>query len=262
MIDRASIVNWGATHPWPRQSFVEQDLVICRAIVSIYSDPFLAESLAFRGGTALHKLHLSPQARYSEDIDLVQVAPGPIKPIVERLDAALSWLPGKSFDIRRFGFRMRFRYDSELPPVEPMRLKVEVNTYEHFAELGFIDAPFDVDGKWFHGSCQVKTYALEEMLGTKLRALYQRRKGRDLFDMAYALERKTIDDDKVLRCWRRYITFGGKTAPSFEEFDANMAAKLSMPDYAGDVALLLRPGMAFDAEKAYAVVRKRFLARI
>ena len=37
---------------------------------------------------------------------------------------------------------------------------------------------------------------------------------------------------------------------------------LSMPDYAGDVALLLRLGMAFDAEKAYAVVRKRFLARI
>ena len=128
MIDRASIINWGVAHPWPRQSFIEQDLVICRAIVSIYSDPFLAEALAFRGGTALHKLHLSPQVRYSEDIDLVQTSPGPIKPIVERLDAALSWIPGKSFDTRRFGFRMRFRYDSELPPIEPMRLKVEVNS--------------------------------------------------------------------------------------------------------------------------------------
>lgn len=53
MIDRASIVNWGATHPWPRQSFIEQDIVICRAIVSIYSDPLLAKALAFRGGAAL-----------------------------------------------------------------------------------------------------------------------------------------------------------------------------------------------------------------
>ena len=34
-------------------------------------------SLAFRGGTALYKLYLTPAARYSEDIDLVQVEAGP-----------------------------------------------------------------------------------------------------------------------------------------------------------------------------------------
>ena len=45
---------------------VEQDLVICRALVSIFSDEFLRANLAFRGGTALHKLYLSPQPRYSE----------------------------------------------------------------------------------------------------------------------------------------------------------------------------------------------------
>ncbi len=262
MIDRASIINWGVAHPWPRQSFIEQDLVICRAIVSIYSDPFLAEALAFRGGTALHKLHLSPQVRYSEDIDLVQTSPGPIKPIVERLDAALSWIPGKSFDTRRFGFRMRFRYDSELPPIERMRLKVEVNTYEHFSELGFATVPFDVNSRWFQGSCMIRTYQLEELLGTKLRALYQRRKGRDLFDMAYAVEKKTVDDDKVLRCWKRYITFGGKTAPTSGEFSENMAAKLATQDYASDLALMLRTGMHFDADKAFEIIRNRFIERV
>ena len=56
-----------------------------RALVAIFSDEFLASQLAFRGGTALHKLYLSPQPRYSEDIDLVQVTPGPIKPIMYRL---------------------------------------------------------------------------------------------------------------------------------------------------------------------------------
>ena len=109
MIDRASITNWSVAHPWGQKSFVEQDLVISRALVSIYSDPLLSEALAFRGGTALHKLYLAPQVRYSEDIDLVQVEPGPIKPIVEKLDAVLAWLPGKTFDLRRFGFRMRTR---------------------------------------------------------------------------------------------------------------------------------------------------------
>jgi predicted nucleotidyltransferase component of viral defense system len=241
---------------------VEQDLVICRALVSIYSDPFLSGALAFRGGTALHKLYLSTQARYSEDIDLVQTAPGPIKPIVERLDAALSWLPDKSFDMRRFGFRMRFRYESEYPPVEQMRLKVEVNTFEHFTELGHVMVPFRVDSSWFCGSCKVRTYALDELLGTKFRALYQRRKGRDLFDLSHALENGDVDDGEVLRCWLRYMIHGGKYAPSSAEFLDNMDAKMSTEDYCADVDLLLRPGLSFDARAAYANIRKRFISRI
>ena len=47
MIDRASITNWRVEHPWTRNSFVEQDLVICRALVSIYSDPFLSGGAAY-----------------------------------------------------------------------------------------------------------------------------------------------------------------------------------------------------------------------
>ena len=243
-------------------SFVEQDLVICRALVSIYSDPFLSEALAFRGGTALHKLFLSPQVRYSEDIDLVQTSPGPIKPIVERLDAALSWLPGKAFDMRRFGFRMRFRYESEFPPVEQMRLKIEVNTYEHFTELGHVMLPFSVDNPWFHGDCEVRTYALDELLGTKLRALYQRRKGRDLFDLSYAIKNGAVNDDAVLWCWLRYMTCGGKCSPSSDDFLANMEAKMATEDYCADVGLLLRSGTNFDSKAAYAMIRQRFLSRI
>ena len=262
MIDRASITNWSVAHPWGQKSFVEQDLVISRALVSIYSDPLLSEALAFRGGTALHKLYLAPQVRYSEDIDLVQVEPGPIKPIVERLDAVLAWLPGKTFDLRRFGFRMRFRYDSELPPSVPMRLKAEVNTYEHFSELGFVKMPFTVENAWFSGSCEIKTYALEELLGTKLRALYQRKKGRDLFDIDYAMKRAEVDIDAVLRCWKRYITHGGKTVPTTKEFLANMEEKLAFPEYCDDVKLMLRPGTDFSVDTAYSFVKGSFIDRL
>ena len=262
MIDRASITNWSVAHPWGQKSFVEQDLVISRALVSIYSDPLLSEALAFRGGTALHKLYLAPQVRYSEDIDLVQVEPGPIKPIVEKLDVVLAWLPGKTFDLRRFGFRMRFRYDSELPPSVPMRLKVEVNTYEHFTELGFVKKPFTVENAWFSGSCEIKTYALEELLGTKLRALYQRKKGRDLFDMDYAMKQVEVNIDAVLRCWRRYMTYGGKTAPTAKEFLANMEEKLALPEYCDDVRLMLRPGTEFSVDATYSFVRDSFIDRL
>lgn len=76
MIPLDYITAWRTHVPWPQLSQVEQDLIICRALVDMYSHPLLAENLAFRGGTALFKLHLSP-ARYSEDIDLVQMKPGP-----------------------------------------------------------------------------------------------------------------------------------------------------------------------------------------
>ena len=102
MIAERYITEWSDNFPWTKNSFVEQDMVICRALVDIFSDPYLSNALAFRGGTAIHKLHFSPQVRYSEDIDLVQVEPGPVKPITERLSEVLSWLPRMTSEIRRF----------------------------------------------------------------------------------------------------------------------------------------------------------------
>ena len=95
MIPQAYITEWSNSVPWQSNEQVEQDLVICRALIEIFKDPFLAESLAFRGGTALHKLYLQPQPRYSEDIDLVQVRSEPIKETIKRLQHTLSFL-GKS----------------------------------------------------------------------------------------------------------------------------------------------------------------------
>jgi predicted nucleotidyltransferase component of viral defense system len=93
MIPRAHITGWRTHAPWSTDAQVEQDLVISRAIVEVFSEPLLAENLAFRGGTALHKLHLTPPARYSEDIDLVQVRAGPIGEIMTALRSQLdSWL--------------------------------------------------------------------------------------------------------------------------------------------------------------------------
>ena len=69
MIPRDYITAWRAQAPWIPDFQVEQDLVISRALVLIFSHPLLRKSLAFRGGTALYKLYIKPPARYSEDID-------------------------------------------------------------------------------------------------------------------------------------------------------------------------------------------------
>lgn len=71
MIPQREIIAWRTTAPWPSDVQVEQDLLITRCVAAIFSDEFLRDNLAMRGGTALHKVHLKPATRYSEDIDLV-----------------------------------------------------------------------------------------------------------------------------------------------------------------------------------------------
>lgn len=263
MIDRASIMAWNEHAPWIEPFMVEQDLIICRALVDIFSDGFLREQLAFRGGTALHKLYLQPQPRYSEDIDLVQIHPGPIKPILYRLGEVLNWLPDRVTKPRRFNNTMVFRLESEIPPVQPIRLKLEINCYEHFNVLGWQHVPFAVENRWFTGQCQLTTYALEELLGTKLRALYQRKKGRDLFDLYVALMSPdvTINLDNVVTCYQRYMEFVVEKAPTYKQFIQNMELKMQDEEFLGDTQHLLRNGATFDPQTAYELVREKLIDR-
>ena len=97
--------------------------------------------------------------------------------------------------------------ESEIPPVQQIRLKVEINCYEHFNVLGLTKVPFSVSNKWFSGSCEITTYHLDELIGTKIRALYQRKKGRDLYDLQIALQQKDINVDNVLKCYNAYMEF-------------------------------------------------------
>jgi predicted nucleotidyltransferase component of viral defense system len=92
MIPSNVIKAWSNVAPCISDEQIEQDLIICRAVVEIFNNEFLAENLVFRGGTALHKLYLQPQPRYSEDIDLVQKKAGPIRNIIEHLRHVLSYL--------------------------------------------------------------------------------------------------------------------------------------------------------------------------
>lgn len=92
MIPKAYITEWKKHAPWKSDYQVEQDLVIERALVEIFSQDELKEKLSFRGGTALHKLYLKPQLRYSEDIDLVQIASGEIGGVLDLLRECMSFL--------------------------------------------------------------------------------------------------------------------------------------------------------------------------
>ena len=262
MIPRAHITAWRARTPWPLDEQVEQDLVLSRAISEIFARPSLREALAFRGGTALHKLFFDPPGRYSEDLDLVQVSAGAIKPLLIELQEALDpWLAAPKIVRAADSVKLIYRFQTTIPPVRQARVKVEINTREHFAAEGFNSVPFVVDSPWYSAAVRVNTYTPEELLATKLRALYQRRKGRDLYDLWLALQQLALEEQRVVTHMRAYLGNAGLSA-SRAEYEANMASKLVEPDFRNDVVPLLSSGAHYDVDQAYESVHARLISLI
>jgi predicted nucleotidyltransferase component of viral defense system len=241
MIPIMNIVGWSRVVPWVDLRQVEQDLIISRAIVDLFSDPFLHSELRFRGGTALHKLHFPVPMRYSEDIDLVRTTSGPVGPILARVREVLEpWLGHAAFERSPVAPKLLFRVPAEdTGSPSAIRLKVEINT----REIDAFDPPeevnFQVDNPWFSGSASVCTFSREEMLATKLRALLQRNKGRDLYDLAHAL--KVFDGlsgRRVVECLALYLQKGGVRI-SRAEAEARMFSKLRRPGLLTDLRPLL-----------------------
>lgn len=260
MIPKDFITEWRAQAPWVQDLQVEQDLVICRALVEIYSHTDLKRGLAFRGGTALYKLYFKPATRYSEDIDLVQVEAGPIGPVMNALRGVLDpWLGVPQWKQSEGRVTLAYRFASEDIPAVPLRLKVEINTREHFSLLGFRTVPFAVRSRWFDGTSEILTYDVNELLGTKMRALYQRKKGRDLLDLAVGLRRGELDPRQVVAAFSEYMArSGGRVTRAM--FEQNLSLKLADPQFRADISPLLATGFDWDVDVAAAAVFSQLLA--
>ena len=262
MISRAHITAWLPYAPWPLDEQVEQDLVLSRALVEIFRNPLITQAVAFRGGTALHKLFLPKPGRYSEDIDLVQIESGAIGPILDAIRVTLDpWLGQPKRKQSQGRVTMIYRYETTIKPIQTMRLKVEINTREHFAHFGIQRRHFIVDSPWFSGDASIGVYAIEELLGTKLRALYQRKKGRDLYDLWFALTSLEMDDDKIIDCFHRYLEHEG-LAVSRAEFEENLNDKLRNRSFLGDIQKLLPRGVSYDVAEAAPLVSQRLITHL
>lgn len=262
MIPIDYITEWRQTAPWPANEQVEQDLVISRAVVEMFSREEIAQRLAWRGGTALHKLFLRSSPRYSEDIDLVQINAEPIGDTLDILRQSLDpWLGNPKRVSKEGRVNLMYRFTSEGPPAIPLRLKIEINTREHYTECGLIEFPFVVTSRWFTGRCLVTTFTLDELIGTKLRALYQRKKGRDLFDIWTALKHKDANVDRVLKCFHRYMEEGGHSVTR-AQYEQNLHAKSADIGFRNDIKPLLAPGIQWDFDIAADTVFREILSKI
>jgi predicted nucleotidyltransferase component of viral defense system len=239
---------------------VEQDLILSRLLVQIARDSLLSKELAFRGGTCLQKLHFEEPLRYSEDLDFVRTNQQPL--LGEIFDAlrSISGQMGLSEHRRKFPSEdsdvagIWFEADAE-SGVSTIRVKVEINVVESTPHRGHVFVPYAVESPWWSGDAEVRTSSLEDVLATKVRALCQRRKGRDLFDLWMGLNRPGIDAVEIATALNHYMQ---DRVYSYPQLVNHLKTKLDDADFAADLRGLVRfvPDN-YDIPTALDLVRRR-----
>lgn len=268
MIPQANITAWSLKAPWSEPRQIEQDLIISRALVEIFRHDLLRAALRFRGGTALNKIIFPEPLRYSEDIDLVRTEAGPIGPVLDALRSVLEpWLGQGNFVPTAVAPKLRFRVPSEDDPGVDIRLKVEINTAEREAFDDPVSIAYSVDNPWFAGEADIATFSTAELMATKLRALLQRDKGRDLFDLDHALTIfPDLDIDRVVAIFGQYLALRNQSI-SRAQAEQRMLAKFAQPHLLSDMRALL-PHRHADAlneaegRKAFLQVFRRIIERM
>jgi predicted nucleotidyltransferase component of viral defense system len=233
MIPYNVITAWGVSHPWPTREQIEQDLLLAQAICEISNDPLLGTELVLRGGTAFHKLFLETPYRYSEDLDYVRTTEGGIGDVMKRLTEI-----GKNL-----GYTVKTKM-SMYPKVYwrtisqtdlPVRIKIEINTYERSPALPYFSKELAVNTEWYSAKAVVRTFQPEELVATKIRAIYQRSKGRDLFDIWLALTELALDTDLILKGFEPYRPDGYSSRLAIN----NLEDKLNDTTFRDDISNLI-----------------------
>lgn len=285
MIPLQKLMNWRPHAPWPTDEQVEQDFLLSKAVAAIFGDTFLKQHVAMRGGTVLHKAHLAPAVRYSEDIDLVLVTDRPEGHIRKALHRVLEPVLGAPQESVAGYIRLAIRNAvgksrilRSMYSYEPTRsslaakafLKIETNVSERNSCFPMVPVHFaypDDDGQSI--GCTVKSFDIDEMLGTKMRALLQREQGRDLFDLHWAWTMSqgqktpyTIQPDRVAHAFGHYMAAEGSHFTA-DQFIEQLRIRVAKPKFRHDVTTMLVPSFgAYNVDTACDEVCDVFLSRI
>ena len=281
MMPQRDIIAWRHHAPWARDAQVEQDLLLTRAMIAIFADPFLRGQVAMRGGTALHKIHLAPAVRYSEDIDLVLVGdrpPNHVSLALRRVLQPVFGLPQTNLwttvqlAVRNVArpskvLRLEYGFSPTVPPPPSAKIKIEFNVSERDPLYGIVDLDYAPPLPGLEAPVAIRSFDLDEMLATKMRALLQRSQGRDLFDLWHAWSqsaagRVAVDPDRVVAAFRDYMQ-REYAIVTRRDFSRSLADKLRSAGFRSDMATMLRRGHdVYDIDAAAAAVESVFIGRL
>ena len=263
MIHFDYIQEWQSQAPWSDLRQVEQDLIISRVLCDLFNGTRLQGKIAFRGGTAIYKLLFQQPMRYSEDIDLVQMQAEPIGETISTIRDALKWLGQCKSRQSQHSTRLYFAFTPETRPNSTLKLKIEINTREHNNLYGIKKYPFQMNCSWYEANAEIPSYELDELFGTKLRALLQRDKNRDLFDLYQGISQCSIDCERTVSCMEHYLKQSNQTI-SRAQAEERMLTKLHR-NLTADVVPLLPVGVRYDndvAVNAFNLVWTELITRI
>lgn len=261
MIDRPALIAWRSQAPWPDRVQIEQDLLLSRLMIEIARDEVLGPELSMRGGTCLHKLHLPTPLRYSEDLDYVRSTHTGIKPYTQAL-AKIADEIGLTVSSRQRSGQMVHVYLDGQPTegIGRIRIKVEMNIAETEPFQPNKAISHTVETSWWSGEADIPTFQTEELLATKLRALYQRSKGRDLFDLWLGLTVLDANPEQIVAGLRHYM---GDAVFSFPQLRDNLTAKLADAGFRHDVdALLASTPPEYDPKLAADIIMRELGSRL
>ncbi len=256
MIPENILEGWRKNAPWPLLAQVEQDLIISRALVELYNNDYLKTRIAFRGGTALHKIILPKPLRYSEDIDLNRLETGAGGKIIDEVRIALGAMLGQPSKVNSTerSIKMIFKYNAI--DGSQRKLKVEINVRETLPEKKLQEIPYSVQSDYFQGSTKILAFNTEEMIGTKIRALYQRSKGRDLFDL-YEVSKTNADWYSIVSSFKK-LNIGATQ----KDFISNLEEKMKDQNFLTDMTPLLPDGIKYNINEAHEWFLQEIVPRI
>jgi hypothetical protein len=189
--------------------------------------------------------------------------PARIGPTIDSVRETLAWLGDCVRNRAGHSTRLVFRFAPETAPDTELNLKIEINTREHDNLLGLKTYPFELSNGWHQARADFVSFEPEELFGTKLRALLQRRQGRDLFDLNEGLKQLGLNAGKVIACFEHYLESEGHSI-SRAEAEQRMLEKLTR-SLTEDVDPLLPAGVRFseyDAIEAFGRIWKELVVRI
>ena len=213
------LVQWYASDAGIDLDIAEREIVLTY-VLRIMADRDLLPHLAFKGGTAIRKLHLGSRGRFSLDLDFTAVSNIDPETLILEIASVLhdQTYYGLTFSIPssdyyatptsagaeiiyqhdwvtdgRFGIQVSFRAE----PILPIR-EVTLLPERYFDWLG-IDLT------------EIPSLDLHEIIGEKVRAAAQRSRVRDLYDLYQfaprQFDRQIVRKIAVIKCWETNFAF-------------------------------------------------------
>jgi len=247
------VSEWGLRH-----GVVEKDYVLGWLLWGLGSDPVLRDAWVFKGGTCLKKCYVET-FRFSEDLDFTVLPGGPVQGDVvaaeiPRVLARVQEASGINFGVAPPRFKTQARgeytqgriyYRGPLQASQEASVILDLSSSEKVVRPTVLRPISHAFSDRLPLPAEVRCYAFEEVFAEKIRAMGERGRPRDLYDIVNLFRRPELHGNRELvkSILLKKCAAKGLALPSFARVEAERYAELeaAWEDMLGHQVQLLPP---------------------